>query len=295
MTRRSRIYAEPLAIESDYLSAFNQMALLHYDRGRAGKPAELDLAEVVLSSGTNARCGTMHRSTTHGVSSRCTRAMSSRRLRYFQKGHRTRSRPFRGPDELRFAVTISFRGYEDGKEAFERAVALRPDSYDAAIGLGTALRGLGQLLRGPGAVRSRQGDRCGVGPRPTSTSVCSIRTTCRAPSPISRRRRTTSVSSFVVQEGAPEFRASVQRREQSVRAEAEQEARSAEVSTGSDAEHRHLDRGPCRWRSRRNREQELFEFYFASTLVFAALVSGHWNRRACRVRAGRARPPEDHL
>ena len=36
-----------LAIESDYLAAFNQMALLHYDQGRKGKPAELDLAEVV--------------------------------------------------------------------------------------------------------------------------------------------------------------------------------------------------------------------------------------------------------
>jgi len=39
-------------------------------------------------------------------------------------------------------VTISFRGYEDGRQAFESAVALEPDNYEAIIGLGTALRGL---------------------------------------------------------------------------------------------------------------------------------------------------------
>jgi len=39
-------------------------------------------------------------------------------------------------------VTISFRGYEDGRKAFARAVELDPSNYDAIIGLGTALRGL---------------------------------------------------------------------------------------------------------------------------------------------------------
>ena len=42
-------------------------------------------------------------------------------------------------------VTISFRGYEDGRKAFARAVELDPKNYDAIIGLGTALRGLGQF------------------------------------------------------------------------------------------------------------------------------------------------------
>ncbi|MFW2389377.1 MAG: tetratricopeptide repeat protein, partial [Polyangiales bacterium] len=35
-----------------------------------------------------------------------------------------------------------FRGYEDGRKAFARAVELDPSSYDAVVGLGTALRGL---------------------------------------------------------------------------------------------------------------------------------------------------------
>jgi hypothetical protein len=39
-------------------------------------------------------------------------------------------------------INLSFRGYQDAKEAFEHAIALRDDSYDAHIGLGVALRGL---------------------------------------------------------------------------------------------------------------------------------------------------------
>jgi tetratricopeptide (TPR) repeat protein len=39
-------------------------------------------------------------------------------------------------------INLSFRGYQDAREAFQRAVELRNDSYDAHIGLGVALRGL---------------------------------------------------------------------------------------------------------------------------------------------------------
>jgi tetratricopeptide (TPR) repeat protein len=39
-------------------------------------------------------------------------------------------------------INLSFRGYQDAREAFQHAVELRADSYDAHIGLGVALRGL---------------------------------------------------------------------------------------------------------------------------------------------------------
>jgi tetratricopeptide (TPR) repeat protein len=39
-------------------------------------------------------------------------------------------------------LTLSFRGYEDAERAFRRATELRGDSYDAWLGLGAALRGL---------------------------------------------------------------------------------------------------------------------------------------------------------
>ncbi|MBL8601840.1 MAG: tetratricopeptide repeat protein [Myxococcales bacterium] len=41
-------------------------------------------------------------------------------------------------------INLSFRGYADARTAFEAALALRADSYDAHIGLGVALRGLAQ-------------------------------------------------------------------------------------------------------------------------------------------------------
>lgn len=42
-------------------------------------------------------------------------------------------------------INLSFRGYQDAREAFENAVRLRDDSYDAHLGLGVAMRGLSQL------------------------------------------------------------------------------------------------------------------------------------------------------
>ncbi len=39
-------------------------------------------------------------------------------------------------------INLSFRGYQDAREAFQHAVELRADNYDAHVGLGVALRGL---------------------------------------------------------------------------------------------------------------------------------------------------------
>lgn len=50
-------------------------------------------------------------------------------------------------------INLSFRGYQDAKDAFEHAIALRDDSYDAHIGLGVALRGL--ALTQPDAERAQ--------------------------------------------------------------------------------------------------------------------------------------------
>jgi tetratricopeptide (TPR) repeat protein len=50
-------------------------------------------------------------------------------------------------------INLSFRGYQDAKEAFEHAIALKDDSYDAHIGLGVALRGL--ALTQPDAERAQ--------------------------------------------------------------------------------------------------------------------------------------------
>ena len=132
-----------LAIESDYLAAFNQMALLHYDRGRKGKPAELDLAEVVCRQAQMLDADYAPIYNTWGLIKVYKGDVISA-LRYFQRAITLDPDLFEA--QMNFGeVTISFRGYEDGREAFARAVALEPENYDAIIGLGTALRGLGQF------------------------------------------------------------------------------------------------------------------------------------------------------
>jgi len=129
-----------LAIESDYLSAFNQMALLHYDRGRKGNAAELDLAEVVCRQAQMLDAEYAPIYNTWGLIKVYKGDVISA-LRFFQKAITLDPDLFES--QMNFGeVTISFRGYEDGRKAFARAVELEPDNYEAIIGLGTALRGL---------------------------------------------------------------------------------------------------------------------------------------------------------
>jgi tetratricopeptide (TPR) repeat protein len=129
-----------LAIESDYLSAFNQMALLHYDRGRKGNAAELDLAEVVCRQAQMLDADYAPIYNTWGLIKVYKGDVISA-LRFFQRAITLDPNLFEA--QMNFGeVTISFRGYEDGRKAFSRAVELEPNNYDAVIGLGTALRGL---------------------------------------------------------------------------------------------------------------------------------------------------------
>jgi tetratricopeptide (TPR) repeat protein len=129
-----------LAIESDYLSAFNQMALLHYDRGRKGNTSELDLAEVVCRQAQMLDADYAPIYNTWGLIKVYKGDVISA-LRFFQRAITLDPDLFEA--QMNFGeVTISFRGYEDGRKAFARAVELEPSNYDAIIGLGTALRGL---------------------------------------------------------------------------------------------------------------------------------------------------------
>lgn len=131
-----------LAIESDYLPAFNQMALLHYDRGRRGNEAELDLAEVVCRQAQMIDPDYAPIYNTWGLI-KVEKGDVIEALRLFEAAIQRDPTLFEA--QMNFGgITISFRGYEDGRRAFERATQLRPNDYDAIIGLGTALRGLEQ-------------------------------------------------------------------------------------------------------------------------------------------------------
>lgn len=133
-----------LAIESDYLPAFNQMALLYYNRGlQSGGEASLDLAEVVCRQAQliDRNYGPIYN--TWGLV-KIRKGDVIEALRYFERAISLDNDMFEG--HMNFGqVTLSFRGYQDARRSFARAVELQGDNYEAHIGLGAALRGLEQF------------------------------------------------------------------------------------------------------------------------------------------------------
>jgi len=130
-----------LAIESDYLPAFNQMALLYYNRGlQPGNSASLDLAEVVCRQAQLIDRDYAPIYNTWGLV-KIKKGEVIEALRYFERAISLDDAMFEA--QMNFAqITISFRGYEDARRSFARAVELKPNDYEAHIGLGAALRGL---------------------------------------------------------------------------------------------------------------------------------------------------------
>jgi tetratricopeptide (TPR) repeat protein len=129
-----------LAIDAQYLPAFNQMALLFYGRA-ADNRKMLDLAAVVCRQGQliNDKYAPIYN--TWGLIN-LKRDNVFDALRMFERAFQLDPSNFEA--WMNFGqITLSFRGYEDAKNAFSKAVALKPKNYDAHIGLGAALRGLG--------------------------------------------------------------------------------------------------------------------------------------------------------
>ncbi|MEM9069473.1 MAG: tetratricopeptide repeat protein [Myxococcota bacterium] len=133
-----------LAIESDYLPAFNQMALLYYNRGlQRGGSASLDLAEVVCRQAQLIDADYAPIYNTWGLV-KIRKGDVIEALRFFQRAIALDDNMFEG--HMNFGqVTLSFRGYQDARRSFAKAVELNNGSYEAHLGLGAALRGLEQF------------------------------------------------------------------------------------------------------------------------------------------------------
>jgi tetratricopeptide (TPR) repeat protein len=131
-----------LAFRSDYLPAFNEMALIYYRRGSASRErrSDLDLAEIVLRQAQLIDKAYAPIYNTWGLI-KLERGDLLAALQMFQQALELDSSIFEA--QMNFGqITLSFRGYRDAKKAFERAVQLRPRNYEAVVGLGAALRGL---------------------------------------------------------------------------------------------------------------------------------------------------------
>lgn len=130
-----------MAIDAQYLPAFNEMALL-YVQDAKDNVKMLDLAEVVCSQAQkiNPRFAAIYN--TWGLIDLRRGEIISAAAK-FQKAFELDSKMFEA--YMNFAqITIGFRGYEDARNAFSKALELNPKSFDAIVGLGVAYRGLEQ-------------------------------------------------------------------------------------------------------------------------------------------------------
>lgn len=133
-----------LAIESDYLPAFNQMALLYYEQA-SDNAQMLDLAEVVCRQAQliNGNYAPIYNSWGL-INVRQGNIIAA--LAKFQRAIQLDENFYEA--YMNFGqLTLSYRGYQDASQAFAKAHELRPQDYDAVIGLGAALRGLNELDR----------------------------------------------------------------------------------------------------------------------------------------------------
>ncbi len=133
-----------LAIESKYMPALYQLAMLYLDTAIVKKKASfLTLATLVCNQGItlNPEYGPIYHALgqIYLQQNQLVQALQSFEAA-FQKD------PTLFASYMNFAaINLNFRGYSEAKAAFEKAIAINPKSYDAHIGLGVALRGLGDF------------------------------------------------------------------------------------------------------------------------------------------------------
>lgn len=131
-----------LAIDANYLPAFNELALLYLERAGENRQM-LDLAALVCRQGQLVDRDYAPIYNTWGlVHVRKNDIIQA--LRMFDRA-RSLDDSFYEAFMNFGQITLSFRGYEDARSSFGRAVELKPDSYDAHVGLGAAYRGLGDF------------------------------------------------------------------------------------------------------------------------------------------------------
>jgi tetratricopeptide (TPR) repeat protein len=130
-----------LAIDAQYLPAFNEMALLYLQQAQDNKKM-LDLAEVVCSQAQKIDAEFAPIYNTWGLIDLRRKEIISAAAK-FQRAFELDPRMFEA--YMNFAqITIGFRGYEDARNAFSKALELQPKSFEATVGLGVAYRGLEQ-------------------------------------------------------------------------------------------------------------------------------------------------------
>ncbi len=133
-----------LAIDDAFMPALDALARHHWShaRKRGSKPAdvqELELAALVASQAMQKNASFAPIYNTAGIVQNelgHTHVAST----YFERAAQLDPMLFEAHMNLG-ELNLSYRGYETAEGAFRRAIAIRPQSYDAHLGLALALRG----------------------------------------------------------------------------------------------------------------------------------------------------------
>jgi len=130
-----------LALDSDFMPAFNEMAIVYFRTGvRTHDSGMIDLAHIVCEQASMVNPNYAPIYNTWGLI-RLYREDINEALRFFRRAMELDNTIYEA--QMNAAnITFQFRGYQDAYDGYKRASELQPQSYDAAVGLGAALRGL---------------------------------------------------------------------------------------------------------------------------------------------------------
>lgn len=151
LARARRSFQRALAIDDGSLAALNQLALAHLAAARSGAKKgdaqALELARLVCSQ---AMQKDPRYAAIHNTAGLVEVALGNLPRAATAFGEARRLDPTSFEAQMNFAaVNVGFRGYAPAEEAYRAALALRPDDYDARLGLSLALRAQIDEERGP--------------------------------------------------------------------------------------------------------------------------------------------------
>jgi tetratricopeptide (TPR) repeat protein len=137
-----------LAVNSDFMTAFAQMALLYLEISEDNQQM-LDITELVCQQATTRanqiKADPLTVAPIHNIwgLALIRKGDIVRATEQFDRARQLNPGFFEAHMNYG-AVNLSFRGYQAAAQAFQKAIELRPEDYQAHLSLGAALRGLEQ-------------------------------------------------------------------------------------------------------------------------------------------------------
>jgi tetratricopeptide (TPR) repeat protein len=154
LSRARRSLQRALAVDDGSVAALNQLALTHLASARSaakkGDVQALELARLVCSQA--ARKDPRY-APIHNTAGLIEVALGNLPRAVTELGEARRLDPASFEAQMNFAaLNLGFRGYAPAEEAYRAALALRPDDYDARLGLSLSLRAQIDEARGAALV-----------------------------------------------------------------------------------------------------------------------------------------------